>query len=92
VSVRIRVVACGAQFLLAESAVSASNGKGHDHAIATLKIVYVYANFLNNAHEFVSENISLFRRRNETIEQMEIRTTSDDSDKAVRIAKLYAGT
>src|SRR5947209_19530938 len=70
--VRIGVIACGPNLFFAKFALAAGNSERHNHAISALKIGNVFANFLDDAHEFMAEYIALLHSGNETVKQMEI--------------------
>src|SRR6185312_14039935 len=71
--VRIGIVAPGPNPLFAEEALSARNGEGHYHTVASLQIVDSRPNILNDAHALMPEDVALLHRGNHAIEQMQVR-------------------
>jgi hypothetical protein len=56
--VGIGVVAEGPEILLAEQAASARDGERDDHAITALELLDLAADFLDDPHELVAEDIA----------------------------------
>jgi hypothetical protein len=53
-SVGIGVIAGGPEFFLAKQAAATSNRKWHHHSVAATEIGNLFADLLDDAHEFVS--------------------------------------
>jgi hypothetical protein len=78
---------------LAEPALPAANGKGHDDAIADLEVFDFGAQFNNFAHVLVAENVTPLHRWLVTVEEVKVRPTDGaGGDLDDRIAgMLYLG-
>ena len=74
VRVGIGVVAGGPELLLAEEAVAAGDGERNDDAVAALEIGHFLADFLDDAHEFVAEDVARFHGGDEAVEEMKVRS------------------
>jgi hypothetical protein len=68
----IRAFADRIQAALAEKTRSASDGKRDDDAVADLHAAHVGAGRDDLAHEFMSEDIALFQRRNDAVVQVQV--------------------
>src|SRR5690606_23109173 len=66
-------VAARIQLFLTEIAGAATNRERHDNAVALLKFRDGRADFFDDAHRLMTENIPLLHRRIEAVEQMEVR-------------------
>src|ERR1700722_10436403 len=94
-SIRIGVIAGRPDLLAAKLTVAAGDGKRHNNAIATLQISYTFSNLLHDSHEFVTEDIAGFHRRDKAVVEVQVGTAYGGpryfQDRVVRVQQKRIG-
>src|ERR1700712_3283922 len=70
----VRALASGIEPLSTEEALAACNREGHYDAVADLQRFVFRADLDDLAHGFVAEDVALFHRGHDAVEQMQVRT------------------
>src|SRR5882757_9335112 len=70
----VRALAAGEETLLAKETFSAGDRKWHHDPIADLKLFVFRTDLDNFAHGLMAENVALFHRGHDAVEQMQVRT------------------
>src|SRR5581483_11989492 len=70
----LRGFALRVELPIAHPATSAGDPERHDNAIAGLDLRHLAADFLDNAHRFVTDDVALFQKRSQYAVKMQIRT------------------
>jgi hypothetical protein len=90
--VRIGAVAARKQPFLAEPALSAANGEGHDHTVADLQVGDLGSKLDHLAHVLVAEDVAALHGRLVSVEQVKVRaadrTRGDLDDRVPRVVDL----